>query len=100
MLSNAYFLAKFGFDTAENEPSKVWRIPSSATGHTESAFADLETAEVRAERRGLPEPRGGARRDHEGEGPRVASRGGPADSWRGSAGSPNFANCKKAITSP
>ena len=22
-LSNAYFLAKFGFDTAENEPSKV-----------------------------------------------------------------------------
>ena len=22
MLSNAYFLAKFGFDTAENEPSK------------------------------------------------------------------------------
>ena len=26
-LSNAYFLAKFGFDTAENEPSKVCRIP-------------------------------------------------------------------------
>ena len=23
MLSNAYFLAKFGFDTAENEPDKV-----------------------------------------------------------------------------
>ena len=27
MLSNAYFLAKFGFDTAENEPCKVCRIP-------------------------------------------------------------------------
>ena len=26
-LSNAYFVAKFGFDTAENEPSKVCRIP-------------------------------------------------------------------------
>ena len=26
-LSNAYLLAKFGFDTAENEPSKVCRIP-------------------------------------------------------------------------
>ena len=25
-LSNAYFLAKFGFDTAENEPSKVCPI--------------------------------------------------------------------------
>ena len=25
--SNAYFLAKFGFDTAENEPSEVCRIP-------------------------------------------------------------------------
>ena len=24
-LSNEYFLAKFGFDTAENGPSKVWR---------------------------------------------------------------------------
>ena len=26
-LSNAYLLAKFGFDTAENEPSEVWPIP-------------------------------------------------------------------------
>ena len=26
-LSNAYLLAKFGFDTAENEPSKVCPIP-------------------------------------------------------------------------
>ena len=32
-LSNAYLLAKFGFDTAENEPSKVChlnRVPTSA----------------------------------------------------------------------
>ena len=28
-LSNAYFLAKFGFDTAENEPSKVCPIEPS-----------------------------------------------------------------------
>ena len=27
MLSNAYFLAKFGFDTAENEPCQVCPIP-------------------------------------------------------------------------
>ena len=25
MLSNAYFLAKFRFDTAENEPAKSWQ---------------------------------------------------------------------------
>ena len=33
-LSNAYFLAKFGFDTAENEPSKVWPLerPGSPGG--------------------------------------------------------------------
>ena len=30
-LSNAYLLAKFGFDTAENEPSKVCRIPRRRT---------------------------------------------------------------------
>ena len=29
MLSNAYILAKFRFDTAENEPSKVCRKPAS-----------------------------------------------------------------------
>ena len=30
-LSNAYLFAKVGFDTAENEPSKVCRIPLRAT---------------------------------------------------------------------
>ena len=29
-LSNAYFLAKFGFDTAENEPCEVCPIPRNA----------------------------------------------------------------------
>ena len=29
-LSNAYFLAKIGFDTAENEPSKIWPIAAGA----------------------------------------------------------------------
>ena len=39
MLSNAYFLAKFRFDTAENEPAKICIIlqtianfPNSSTG--------------------------------------------------------------------
>ena len=31
-LSNAYLLAKFGFDTAENEPSKVCRIRRPTNG--------------------------------------------------------------------
>ena len=31
-LSNAYLLAKFGFDTAENEPSKVWLSSCSQLG--------------------------------------------------------------------
>ena len=34
-LSNAYLLAKFGFDTAENEPCKVCPIPRNA-GETET----------------------------------------------------------------
>ena len=32
-LSNAYLLAKFGFDTAENEPSKVCRVPLTQRRH-------------------------------------------------------------------
>ena len=31
-LSNAYLLAKFGFDTAENEPCKVCPTPRGAAG--------------------------------------------------------------------
>ena len=42
-LSNAYFLAKFGFDTAENEPSKVCRIPG-LRGGARAAPAELATA--------------------------------------------------------
>ena len=49
------------------------KLPPSALSRT---LLKQKTAEVRTERRGLPEPRGGARRDHEGQGPRVASRGG------------------------
>ena len=32
VLSNQYLLAKFGFDTADNEPSKVCRIRSALRG--------------------------------------------------------------------
>ena len=42
-LSNAYFLAKFGFDTAENEPSQVCPI-----GRPASASAELERAQLAA----------------------------------------------------
>ena len=41
-LSNAYLLAKFRFDTAENEPCKVCRIPRSPGlllhGHPKKVF--------------------------------------------------------------
>ena len=30
--SNEYSLARIGFDTAENEPLKVWRCPSEGEG--------------------------------------------------------------------
>ena len=36
-LTNAYLLAKFRFDTAENEPSKVWPIWPSASNCSERA---------------------------------------------------------------
>ena len=38
-LSNAYLLAKFGFDTAENEPSKVCR-PEASSRPSSAACAD------------------------------------------------------------
>ena len=34
MLSNAYFLAKFHFDTAENEPAKNLSLECRCTSHT------------------------------------------------------------------
>ena len=36
-LSNAYLFAKFGFDTAENEPCKVCPIERSGIGHARAA---------------------------------------------------------------
>ena len=46
-LSNAYFLAKFGFDTAENEPSKVCRIPRC---HQRRRARDVVPENTRRER--------------------------------------------------
>ena len=56
MLSNAYFLVKFRFDTAENEPAK--NSPNFATKIAKFANRDLRHhgALVRLEREAL-EPR-------------------------------------------
>ena len=49
MLSNAYFLAKFRFDTAENEPAKNLQnfanFPNFANPNPELRTAGLEDAE-------------------------------------------------------
>ena len=56
-LSNAYLLAKFGFDTAENEPSKVCPIPalSSSIEWEGGSYPDVGGLE------GLADPRVGER---------------------------------------
>ena len=47
-LSNAYLLAKFGFDTAENEPCKVCPIDAAARDHLRP---DARVSEVLARSR-------------------------------------------------
>ena len=42
MLSNAYFLAKYRFDTAENEPTKKFVLIQPRTGQTPSALSCFE----------------------------------------------------------
>ena len=65
MLSNAYFLAKFRFDTAENEPAKnLQNFKFSKNAFFENAFCkpDHRKADPRVARGGLDD--GGApRRD-------------------------------------
>ena len=66
-LSNAYLLANFGFDTAENEPSKVWRAPRPSGRVSVPATSGTSTlrwllyalaCETEAQpRRGRPGPR-------------------------------------------
>ena len=69
MLSNAYFLAKFRFDTAENEPAK--NLQNFATS------CSLQQARAwRAAARG--EVRGVAVQDHGRRGERVRPRPGLA----------------------
>ena len=68
MLSNAYFLAKFRFDTAENEPAKNlqnfakfanFADPNPLTVHRyEQRLGELRRA-CRSPRGGDPEPEGG-----------------------------------------
>ena len=81
-LSNTYFLAKFGFDTAENEPSDVCQGKLSDLGSEGEPAADLRgragpaDAGRRARRRLHPRAR---RRDHAlergGRGPLPLPRG-------------------------
>ena len=68
MLSNAYFLAKFRFDTAENEPAKnlqkFAKFCKLALAGSEAAFRGRHGGRLAAPGRVglLPAPRGGGRR--------------------------------------
>ena len=70
MLSNTYFLAKFRFDTAENEPSKVCRIcAANALAGAPGAAALRRGLGPAGDDRDLPAARGqerGGRRQHAG----------------------------------
>ena len=44
MLSNAYFLAIFGFDKAENEPAKILQIFANFPGFANLCSAELQPA--------------------------------------------------------
>ena len=70
-LSNAYFLAKFGFDTAENEPCKVCPI----SVNTEAGGAESVAARVNE--------RAAARRDLQlhAEDPEVLGRRAEKMTW-------------------
>ena len=63
-LSNAYFLAKSGFDTAENEPCQVCPLPRNAAASVTSApgalFRGAGPAQRDRGRGGLP-AEGGSR---------------------------------------
>ena len=49
MLSNAYFLAKFRFDTAENEPAKNFaKIYANVDSHSKPRDAEVAAAAARA----------------------------------------------------
>ena len=60
-LSNAYFLAKFGFDPAENEPYKVCRIPAK---HMRKATPFQAWTTTRPSSPAVPGARRGAFRWH------------------------------------
>ena len=57
-LSNEYLLAKCGFDTAENEPSKVWPIPQRVQRGGRARVVRDRLAEVRDLLRGHAAERG------------------------------------------
>ena len=85
MLSNAYFLAKFRFDTAENEPAKNFQnsaktLPILLTSIQCTPYADLHRVRPRGRprRRGRRSLRGplreGRRARWPGSRPRAARR--------------------------
>ena len=61
MLSNAYFLAKFRFDTAENEPAKKIAKFTNFANPTPNREVRAGVAARAGGRAGAPRPRGGAR---------------------------------------
>ena len=68
MLQNAYFVAKIGVDTAENEPPKEWCVvadllKSDVSWHAGETVKEAPSTSVRGARRGA---HGLARRDRAG----------------------------------
>ena len=72
MLSNAYFLARFRFDTAENEPAK--NLQNFENAFSKNAF--FENAFFENEITDFEGPGGTARRGAAEEGPRPVPFGG------------------------
>ena len=82
MLSNAYFLAKFRFDTAESEPAKnLQKFPNFAN------FADPNHLNSRAQRTGR---RCGSRGRRRGRAPPRCSGARGAAAWRGEGRRPRL----------
>ena len=78
MLSNAYFLAKFRFDTAENKPAKNLQIfggtPNQADAEPGRTALSRETSRADGRRR-RPEPRGSQRSARSAAAPPTAGGG-------------------------
>ena len=92
MLSNAYFLAKFRFDTAENEPAqnlqKFAIFVNFANPNSLTPKGSLRRPEGRAATRGLRCARGAPRRGGLRLAHRVLESGGPPKKQRAKGSGP------------